>query len=297
MHKINYIKPDVEQLADDGYRAVDMHFHSSYSDGKPTPANIVKKAKKLGIGIAITDHNEARGAVLACKRAGDTMVIPGIEITSKEGCHMLVYFYDPKDLEEYFGRHILAYKDMRNPNFKTDISAEKILQHAKEYNGVSCAPHPYAPGWVSVMNNIKNGTFSEDILDDFDMIEAMTGASLRAYNLRSSLLAFNLDKPMSAGTDGHFLYEMGKVVTVNKDVSTREEFLGSMLKKRSSVVGKEIDIIRRLTSHSLKMRLQVKHAPRYMAEYAFYAREFMSGRINNRKKIESIKKMEKILKK
>jgi predicted metal-dependent phosphoesterase TrpH len=281
-----------------------MHFHTKYSDGKPTPRNALRKARELGIGLAITDHNEAKGAVLACRYAeksgDDTIVIPGIEVTSKEGCHILVYFYSPDDLWDYFADHVLPAKDMKNPNFKTKLPAEKVLGLAKKYNGITCSPHPYAPGWVSVINNIKNGTFSEKIFSKFDVIEAMTGASLRAYNLRSSLLAYNLGKPMSGGTDGHFLYEMGKVLTCIKEVKTREEFLDALLKKRSVVVGKEVDIMRRIASHSLKMRLQVKHAPRYVMEYAMYAKEFMAGRVNNikkkkEKKLENIKKMERFL--
>jgi hypothetical protein len=94
---------------------------------------------------------------------------------------------------------------MKNPNFKTKLPAEKVLGLAKRYNGITCSPHPYAPGWVSVINNIKNGTFSEKIFSKFDVIEAMTGASLRAYNLRSSLLAYNLGKPMSGGLTAGWL--------------------------------------------------------------------------------------------
>ena len=37
---------------------IDLHMHSSFSDGTDTPDQLVKKAKASGIGlIALTDHN------------------------------------------------------------------------------------------------------------------------------------------------------------------------------------------------------------------------------------------------
>ena len=35
------------------------------------------RAKHLGIGIAITDHNEIEGTLEACDNPFDTLVIPG----------------------------------------------------------------------------------------------------------------------------------------------------------------------------------------------------------------------------
>ena len=70
-----------------------FHFHSHYSDGYNSVNAIATRARKLNIGVAITDHNEIKGAV-ELEKYGCVLNIPGIEITSVEGTHLLVYFYE-----------------------------------------------------------------------------------------------------------------------------------------------------------------------------------------------------------
>jgi len=66
-------------------RFVDLHVHTTASDGTDTPSRVVALAKKLGLGaIAITDHDSIAGveeAVQAGKDLG-VEVIPGIEISA-----------------------------------------------------------------------------------------------------------------------------------------------------------------------------------------------------------------------
>ena len=91
-HRIQFERPDLDALTEN-YTVVDLHFHSNYSDGYNSIPAIVEKALELGIGIALTDHNEIRGAVeLSAHR--DVFSIPGIEITSKEGTHAPLYELD-----------------------------------------------------------------------------------------------------------------------------------------------------------------------------------------------------------
>ena len=90
--RVRFEKPDLE-LLNKTYTVVDTHFHSSYSDGLNRIDKIVERARRLGIGIAITDHNEIRGA-LEIDQYKDVLSIPGIELTVAEGSHLLVYFYE-----------------------------------------------------------------------------------------------------------------------------------------------------------------------------------------------------------
>ena len=42
----------------------DLHLHSYYSDGTCSPAEIVSKARELGLSvIALTDHNTVKGSI------------------------------------------------------------------------------------------------------------------------------------------------------------------------------------------------------------------------------------------
>jgi predicted metal-dependent phosphoesterase TrpH len=77
------------------------------SDGGWGPEEVVRLAKERGVEtIAITDHDtmaSVPGAVAAGKRLG-VEVIPGLELTTSEGNHLLGYFVQPEDgceLSEY----------------------------------------------------------------------------------------------------------------------------------------------------------------------------------------------------
>ena len=104
LHRIIFERPQLEDLAQ-AYTVVDMHFHSELSDGHASIEDIARRALELGIGIAVTDHNAIHGAV-EIDRFKNVFSIPGIELTSYEGTHLLVYFYDIKGLLRFYSRHV-----------------------------------------------------------------------------------------------------------------------------------------------------------------------------------------------
>ncbi len=67
----------------------DLHIHTIFSyDGTASVPAVLKRAKQVGLDIiAITDHDEIRGALLAEELAPKfgIQVIPGVEITTAEG--------------------------------------------------------------------------------------------------------------------------------------------------------------------------------------------------------------------
>ncbi len=76
----------------------DLHIHSCLSpcgSDDMTPSNICGMAMLKGLQmIAVTDHNTARNlpAVQACADACGLLLIPGMEITTREEVHLLGYF-------------------------------------------------------------------------------------------------------------------------------------------------------------------------------------------------------------
>lgn len=91
-------------MADDAVRTpIDLHTHSSVSDGTQSPAELVRAAEAAGLGtIGLTDHDttagwdEARDAA----QAGGVTVIPGMELSTRYGkrsVHVLGYLFDPAD--------------------------------------------------------------------------------------------------------------------------------------------------------------------------------------------------------
>lgn len=79
---------------------IDLHIHTTASDGTDTPAQAVGKAKALGLSaIAITDHDSVSGVVEGMTAGARTgvEVIPGIEVSSNyrdNNVHILGYFVD-----------------------------------------------------------------------------------------------------------------------------------------------------------------------------------------------------------
>jgi 3',5'-nucleoside bisphosphate phosphatase len=78
----------------------DFHIHSTSSDGRLRPSEVVKLAKEQGVDIiALTDHNTMVGveeAMLAGEKHGVT-VIPGVELSTRyrgNRVHILGYFSD-----------------------------------------------------------------------------------------------------------------------------------------------------------------------------------------------------------
>lgn len=65
---------------------VDLHTHSTFSDGTLTPTELVTLAKAQNLSaIALTDHDTIDGikeALLAGKEINDMLVIPGIELAA-----------------------------------------------------------------------------------------------------------------------------------------------------------------------------------------------------------------------
>jgi predicted metal-dependent phosphoesterase TrpH len=97
---------------------VDLHLHSTASDGKYKPAELITKAVELGLKvISLTDHDSVEGIVPAIKAAKafpDLTFIPGVEISTDlpDGeAHILGYFIDYTDPE--FKKELEKFRDSR----------------------------------------------------------------------------------------------------------------------------------------------------------------------------------------
>lgn len=84
-----------------GELRVDLHCHSTYSDGSLTPSQLLALAKQEELdAIAITDHDTFEGFFEAAKERSTYCieVLPGIEISAehgKESVHVLGLAFDP----------------------------------------------------------------------------------------------------------------------------------------------------------------------------------------------------------
>ncbi len=80
---------------------IDLHAHTTTSDGSLTPSQLVDMARKNGLrALAVTDHDTIEGLPEALERGAEIgiEVAPGVEISAefKSGTmHILGYFIDP----------------------------------------------------------------------------------------------------------------------------------------------------------------------------------------------------------
>lgn len=108
---------------------IDLHMHSTASDGSDAPEAVAALAERNGLSvIALTDHDCLDGIPAAAARAdaAGIRLIPGVELSVHEegtDVHLLAYGFDPNDaaLVEAIGR----YRDARRER------ARKILARLK----------------------------------------------------------------------------------------------------------------------------------------------------------------------
>lgn len=123
---------------------VDLHTHSTASDGSEPPGKVVELAKAAGLGaVALTDHDTLEGvgeAREAARRIGIDL-IPGVELSlayDKGGMHLVVLWLEPGDgplQDRLLG--LQAGRGMRNQQIVDrlcgagiDISMEEVLAEA-----------------------------------------------------------------------------------------------------------------------------------------------------------------------
>lgn len=84
---------------------IDLHSHTTASDGRCTPAELVALASAAGVRVlAVTDHDTVAGSGAAAKACAAAAIefVPGIEITAvRDGIdvHVLGYFVDHRSAD------------------------------------------------------------------------------------------------------------------------------------------------------------------------------------------------------
>ena len=80
---------------------IDLHLHTTASDGTDTPAGLVRACREAGITtMAVTDHDTTAAIAAAAREAARASIefVPGIEITAAwrgTDVHVLGYYFDP----------------------------------------------------------------------------------------------------------------------------------------------------------------------------------------------------------
>jgi predicted metal-dependent phosphoesterase TrpH len=132
---------------------VDLHVHTTCSDGDMTAEQMVIEARKMGLaGLAITDHDDVGGVEIAIETAGSSgfEVISGVELSTSDGksdLHILGFLIDVRNenLLRYLGlfrearlqRGIKMVERLREMG--VEIEVDSVLEIAGE--GAVGRPH------------------------------------------------------------------------------------------------------------------------------------------------------------
>ena len=167
----------------------DLHVHTYKSScSNLTPKKILKTAKKKGLnGIGIVDHNTMQGA-LEVKKANKNKkfeVVVGAEIKTEKG--EVIGFY--------------LNKEIKSRKFN------EVIKEIKKQKGLVIIPHPFTYGIF------RRG--ASKIPKNIDAIEAINGRCFfNSENRKALRFAAKNRIAKTAGSDAHFVSEIGKCYTI-----------------------------------------------------------------------------------
>lgn len=151
---------------------IDLHVHSTASDGSLTPRQVVMQAKADGLrAIALTDHDTVAGLdeALAAGREFGLEVIPGIEISAHHepgSMHILGYFIDhyADGLQQQL-TILQQARAARNPNIIAKLQALGVAITMAEVEAMAGGGQLGRPHIAQVL--VRKG-YARDFQDAFD---------------------------------------------------------------------------------------------------------------------------------
>jgi hypothetical protein len=206
----------------------DLHMHSNFSkDCTHSVESLIRTAREVGLGaIALTDHNEIKGAFLARELAdGDPFVIVAEEIKSREG-EVIGLF-----LEEHI---------------PPKLSFDETLSRIKEQGALVYVPHPFdalrtTPTYQTLVDNLHR----------IDVIEIYNAkVALSSFNLSAERFAAKYNIVAGAGSDAHVLQALGTAMLRMPRFTDSESFMAALW---------EADIIARRKSLLYLQSLKLLH--------------------------------------
>lgn len=238
---------------------IDLHLHSTYSDGTMPPKELVEKAAGIGLtALSITDHDTIAGTqeALTAGKVFSVEVIPGLEISSKFrdiNLHLLGYQFNWQDrrLAEVLKR-LQGARSIRNleilsklQSLGLEISEQDLIRESG--NGVAGRPH-FARLLVKcgvVKNNdqafaqyLKKGRcayaprFLLDVEEAIDIIHGAGGIAILAHPIQLpcsfSELSEIIRQLKIAGLDGlesYYPTQKGKIGKRIKDLARTHQLL------------------------------------------------------------------------
>ena len=210
----------------------DLHVHTVYSrDALITPEELVFYARKRGLSaVAVTDHDSVDGA-LKIARETDFLIIPGIEVSSRNG-------------------HIVGL-NVQEPIPK-GLNVNETVDRIHATGGLAVACHPFA---------FLKGSLGKHASGRFDAVETVN-ASAVPFNRsvrRAEEIAGRFGLPRVAGTDAHYAPEIGYAYTLIDAESSVDAVVRAIAKGQCKPIGQPVPL-------TLKLEKQYRYFKKRMAD-------------------------------
>ncbi|MDP4151825.1 MAG: PHP domain-containing protein [Bacillota bacterium] len=225
----------------------DLHIHTIYSpDSKQGPEQIVRRAKKKGIGaVALCDHNTCESFNWISENTDKDgvyqgiIVVPACEISTDRGHILGLFLKEPLNLDSLVSTDVYSYKDVHSA--------------IKKAGGIVCAAHPFES--VNVCTDYLS------MVDCIEVYNARAASINDKANSAAAVYAEKISKPYTAGSDAHILNEIGNAFLEVKLVEVSLlELKTAVLKGDGIVWGKESSMRNRALSQLIK-QYKLKNEP------------------------------------
>jgi len=188
-------------------RRIDLHTHSTASDGTTPPDLLVREARQAGLDVvALTDHDTTGGWAVAEAALPDGLaLVRGAEISCVSGTislHLLAYLFDPA--EPVFAAARQELRDSRTTRAErmaqlleadgTGVTWERVQQLAGgtvgrphvaqalvEQGHVTTVSEAFTPEWIGTRGRYWVDKVEIDVLDAVRMVARAGGVSVFAH--------------------------------------------------------------------------------------------------------------------
>ena len=175
----------------------DLHVHTVWSDGAQHPHAIVRAASGRVHVVAVTDHDEIRGALQAREFAHGhpelgVDVVVGEEVSTRNG-------------------HLIGlYLEERVP---PGLTTERTIELIHEQGGLAVAAHPFHPIRGAARGHRSVGALAADL--PLDALEVVNNAGVfsKLYDAWAAVRNVEWMFPVTAGSDAHDTWYLGSALT------------------------------------------------------------------------------------
>jgi 3',5'-nucleoside bisphosphate phosphatase len=171
---------------------IDLHVHTTHSDGRLSPTEAVREAAARGLrAVAITDHDVLSGleeATAAGERLG-VEVVPGIEMSARwdghRAVHVLGYFMDPADAA--LTAALARARRLMERHVSAVLREIRAAGGSLEAQDLDRYRHRYAGGAALVLGMLERGVLKSSPPGTGMRLLRMAAAEPSAYSVQEAI--------------------------------------------------------------------------------------------------------------